>query len=53
MDLREAAGFGKSQSLLEFLLAFLGIDVLSVIFAKRLGIALGSFVMVFNTILYW
>ena len=29
-----------------------GIDVLSVIFAKRLGISLGSFVMVFNTILY-
>ena len=29
-----------------------GIDVLSVIFAKRLGISLGSFVMAFNTILY-
>lgn len=29
-----------------------GIDVLSVIFAKRLGISIGSFVMVFNTILY-
>ena len=29
-----------------------GVDVLSVIFAKRLGISLGSFVMVFNTILY-
>ena len=29
-----------------------GMDVLSVIFAKRLGISLGSFVMVFNTILY-
>ena len=29
-----------------------GIDVLSVIFAKKLGISLGSFVMVFNTVLY-
>lgn len=29
-----------------------GIDVLSVIFAKRLGISIGSFVMVFNAILY-
>ena len=29
-----------------------GIDVLSVIFAKRLGISLGSFVMIFNTTLY-
>ncbi|MBR6376352.1 MAG: YitT family protein [Oscillospiraceae bacterium] len=29
-----------------------GIDVLSVIFAKRLGISLGSFVMIFNTLLY-
>ncbi len=29
-----------------------GVDVLSVIFAKKLGISLGSFVMVFNTILY-
>ncbi len=29
-----------------------GVDVLSVIFAKRLGISLGSFVMVYNTILY-
>lgn len=29
-----------------------GIDVLSVVFAKRLGISLGTFVMVFNTLLY-
>ena len=29
-----------------------GIDVLSVIFAKRLSISLGSFVLVFNTLLY-
>lgn len=29
-----------------------GIDVLSVIFSKGLGLSLGSFVMIFNTILY-
>ena len=29
-----------------------GVDVLSVTFAKRLGISLGSFVMIYNTILY-
>ena len=29
-----------------------GIDVLSVIFAKKLGISIGSFVMIFNAILY-
>ena len=29
-----------------------GIDVLSVIFAKRIGISIGTFVMLFNTILY-
>ena len=29
-----------------------GIDVLSVVFAKRLGISIGTFVMVFNTCLY-
>ncbi len=29
-----------------------GLDVLSVIFAKRIGISIGSFVMIFNTILY-
>ncbi len=29
-----------------------GIDVLSVLFAKKLSISLGSFVMVFNTLLY-
>ena len=29
-----------------------GVDVLSVIFAKRLGISLGTFVMIYNTILY-
>lgn len=29
-----------------------GIDVLSVIFAKRIGISLGTFVMAFNTALY-
>lgn len=29
-----------------------GIDVLSVIFAKKIGISIGSFVMIFNTILY-
>ncbi len=29
-----------------------GMDVLSVIFAKRIGISIGSFVMVFNTCLY-
>ena len=29
-----------------------GVDVLSVAFAKRIGISIGSFVMVFNTILY-
>lgn len=29
-----------------------GIDVLSVIFAKRLGLTLGSFVLIFNTLLY-
>lgn len=29
-----------------------GVDVLSVAFAKRIGISIGSFVMIFNTILY-
>lgn len=29
-----------------------GIDVLSVLFAKRVGLSLGSFVMIFNLILY-
>ena len=29
-----------------------GIDVLSVIFAKKIGISIGSFVMIFNSILY-
>ena len=29
-----------------------GIDVLSVIFAKKLGISLGTFVLLFNTLLY-
>ena len=29
-----------------------GVDVLSVIFAKRIGISLGTFVMLFNTLLY-
>lgn len=29
-----------------------GIDVLSVIFAKKIGMSLGTFVMLFNTILY-
>ena len=29
-----------------------GIDVLSVVFAKRIGISIGSFVLVFNTVLY-
>lgn len=29
-----------------------GIDVLSVIFAKKLGISIGTFVMIFNTLLY-
>lgn len=29
-----------------------GIDVLSVIFAKRIGLSIGSFVMVFNSLLY-
>ena len=29
-----------------------GIDVLSVIFAKKIGISIGSFVMIFNTLLY-
>lgn len=29
-----------------------GLDVLSVIFAKKLGISLGTFVMIFNTMLY-
>lgn len=29
-----------------------GIDVLAVIFAKRLGISLGTFVMIFNAVLY-
>jgi uncharacterized membrane-anchored protein YitT (DUF2179 family) len=29
-----------------------GIDVLSVIFAKRIGISIGTFVLIFNTILY-
>lgn len=29
-----------------------GIDVLSVVFAKRIGISIGSFVMIFNAILY-
>ena len=29
-----------------------GIDVLSVIFAKQLGLSLGSFVLMFNTVLY-
>lgn len=29
-----------------------GLDVLSVIFAKKLGISIGSFVMIFNTLLY-
>lgn len=29
-----------------------GIDVLSVIFAKRIGLSVGSFVMIFNAVLY-
>lgn len=29
-----------------------GLDVLSVIFAKKLGVSIGTFVMVFNTLLY-
>ncbi len=29
-----------------------GIDVLSVVFAKRIGISIGTFVLIFNTILY-
>lgn len=29
-----------------------GVDVLSVVFAKKLGISIGSFVLVFNTLLY-
>lgn len=29
-----------------------GVDVLSVIFAKKIGISLGTFVMIFNSILY-
>ena len=29
-----------------------GVDVLSVVFAKRIGISIGTFVMIFNTILY-
>ena len=29
-----------------------GIDVLSVIFAKKIGISMGTFVLVFNTVLY-
>lgn len=29
-----------------------GIDVLSVVFAKRIGISIGTFVLLFNTILY-
>ena len=29
-----------------------GVDVLSVIFAKKIGISIGSFVMVFNAVLY-
>ena len=29
-----------------------GLDVLSVIFAKKIGISIGTFVMVFNTLLY-
>ena len=29
-----------------------GIDVLSVVFAKRIGISIGTFVMIFNTTLY-
>ena len=29
-----------------------GLDVLSVVFAKKLGISIGTFVMIFNTLLY-
>lgn len=29
-----------------------GIDVLSVVFAKRIGLSIGSFVLIFNTLLY-
>lgn len=29
-----------------------GVDVLSVVFAKRIGISIGTFVLIFNTILY-
>lgn len=29
-----------------------GIDILSVVFAKRIGISIGTFVMLFNTLLY-
>ena len=29
-----------------------GVDVLSVVFAKKIGISLGTFVMIFNTLLY-
>lgn len=29
-----------------------GIDVLSVVFAKKIGLSIGTFVMIFNTVLY-
>ena len=45
------SGFGSGLTI-RFGGAIDGMDVISVIFAPKIGISLGSFVMVFNTLLY-
>jgi len=43
---------GGTMGALTVAAAMDGIDVLSVLFAKKLGLSVGSFVMIFNTMLY-
>lgn len=45
------SGIGSGLSI-RFGGAIDGLDVLSVIFAKKIGISIGTFVMIFNTLLY-
>ena len=45
------SGIGSGLTI-RFGAAIDGIDVLSVIFAKKLGVSIGTFVMIFNTVLY-
>ena len=45
------SGIGSGLTI-RFGAAIDGIDVLSVIFAKKIGLSIGTFVMIFNTVLY-